>query len=72
MAGTVGGRLETFNPDLESVTVYLERMELYFSANKVKCEKQAHVLLNLLSREIYMLLRNLVSPVKPARRAWTS
>ena len=69
MAGAIGGRLEAFNPDLESVTVYLERVELYFSANEVKREKQVPVFLNLLGRETYALLRNLVSPVKPADKS---
>ena len=48
MAGVVGGRLEAFNPDLESVKVYLERVKLYFSANEVKHENQVPVFLNLL------------------------
>ena len=69
MAGAVGGRLEAFNPDLESITVYLERVELYFCANEVKREKQVPVFLNLLGRETYALLRNLVSPVKPAEKS---
>ena len=65
MAGAVGGRLEAFNPDLESVTVYLEHVELYISANEVKREKQVPVFLNLLGQETYALLQNLVSPMKP-------
>ena len=28
MAGAVGGRLEAFNPDLESVTVYVARVDI--------------------------------------------
>ena len=65
MAGAISGRLEAFNPDLESVTVYLERVELYFSANEVKREKQVPVFLNVLGRETYALLRNL----KPAEKS---
>ena len=68
MAGAGGGRLETFKPDLESVTVYLERVELYFCANEVKHEKQIPVFLNLLRRVTYALLQNLVLPVKPAEK----
>ena len=69
MAGAVSRGLEDFNPDLELVTVYLEHMELYFSANKVKREKQVHVFLNLLGRETYTLLQNLISPVKPVEKS---
>ena len=49
--------------------MYLERVELYFSVNEVKREKQVPVFLNLLGRETYALLRNLVSPVKPAEKS---
>ena len=69
MAGAVGGKLEACNPDLESVTVYLERVKLYFSANEVKREKRVPVFLNLLGRETYTLLQNLVLPIKPAEKS---
>ena len=32
--------LEAFNEDNESITQYLERVELYFEANGIQAEKQ--------------------------------
>ena len=69
MVGAVGWRLKTFIPDLESVTVYLEHMELYFSTNKVKRKILVFVFLNLLGRETSALLQNLVLPVKPTEKS---
>ena len=43
MAGAVSGRLEASNLDVELITVYLESVELYFSVNEVKREKQVSV-----------------------------
>ena len=65
MAGVAVGRMEQFNPDAESITVYLECVELYFTANEVKCKKQVAMFFNLIRRETYSLLRNLISPAKP-------
>ena len=50
--------------------MYLERVELYFSANKVKHEKQVPVFLNLLSWKAYALLWLVqVSPMKLAEKS---
>ena len=43
MAGVAVGCLEAFNEDNESITQYLERVELYFKANGTKAEKQRAV-----------------------------
>ena len=39
----------------------------YFAANEVKCKKQVAVFFNLIGRETYSLLRNLISPAKPVK-----
>ena len=40
MAGVAVECLEAFNEDNESITQYLERVELYFEANGIQAEKQ--------------------------------
>ena len=47
MAGAISGRLEPFDPDVESIVVYLERVELYFEANEIKAGKRVVVFLNV-------------------------
>lgn len=59
------GRLELCHPNTGSIIVYLEHMELYFSANSVPEEKEVPVFLNLIGRSTYSLLRNLLAPTKP-------
>ena len=53
MAGAVGGRLETFNSHLESVTVYLERVELYFLHEQSEAGEVGSRFFNLLGRKTY-------------------
>lgn len=50
MAAATVGRMEPFDPDNESIVVYLERMQLYFEANRIKAEKQVPVFLNIISQ----------------------
>ena len=40
------GKLEAFDPDTDSITVYLERVEIYFAANSIPGEKRVAVLLS--------------------------
>ena len=68
MAGAIAGRLEPFDPEVESIVVYLERVELYFAANEIKADKRVPVFLNLIGRENYSLLRSILSPQKPAEQ----
>ena len=56
MAGVMAGRLEPFDPEVESIVVYLERVELYFAANEIKADKRVPVFLNVIGRENYSLL----------------
>ena len=55
MAGAIAGHLEPFDSEVESIVVYLEWVELYFTANKIKADKRVPVFLNLIGRENYSL-----------------
>ena len=62
MAELTVSRLESFDPDNESIVNYLEQMQLYFEANGIKAKNQVPVFLNIISRKNYGLLRNLLAP----------
>ena len=60
------GKMESFDPDNGSITVYLEQMELYLAANSMLESKQVPVLLNLIGCNTYKLLRNFLAQNKQA------
>ena len=64
MATTYYGKIEEFQPENESISAYLERIELYFSANAVEEGKQVAVFLSVIGAKTYTLLRNLLAPTK--------
>ena len=66
MATGMIGAVGEFNPDQESVTTYLERMDLYFSANGVAEGKRVAAFLSIAGRETYKRLVDLFTPDKPA------
>ena len=59
------GRLEEFNPRKETISSYLERIELYFMANEIADKKQVAVFLSVIGGQMYTLLKNLLAPDKP-------
>ena len=62
------GRIDTFNPDCESIEAYLERIDLYFAANNVPDDRKVAIFLSVLGGKTYTLLRNLLAPQKPSER----
>ena len=59
------GRLEEFSPEKETISNYLERVEIFFLANSIADGKKVAVFLSVVGGNIYALLRNLLSPAKP-------
>ena len=68
MAAGIIGTVGEFNPDQESMTTYLERMELYFAANEIKDGTQVAAFLTMIGRETYKRLVDLFAPEKPATK----
>ena len=71
MATTYYGKIEEFQLENESISGYLERIELYFSANAVEEGKQVAVFLSMIGAKTYSLLRNLLAPTKPKEASLT-
>eukprot|EP00731_Ephydatia_muelleri_P039008 Em1040g1a len=54
--------IQEFDPNVEGISSYLERMGLYFVANKIESERQVAVFLSLIGGKNYALLRDLLLP----------
>ena len=59
------GSLSAFDPSQESISAYIERVEVFFAANDVKEEKRVAVFLSVVGAPTFSLLRNLLAPEKP-------
>ena len=57
--------MQEFNPANESVTAYLERFQLFVTANAIEDDKLVPTLLIVVGSEHYSLLRGLISPQLP-------
>ena len=56
------GQMQEFNPENETVTAYLERFQLFVSANGIEEGKLVPTLLTVVGSTHYSLIRGLVSP----------
>ena len=64
------GCLKEFEPDSDSIKAYLERVELYFSANGIAANKQVPILLSSIGASTYALLSDLVAPQPPSAKSF--
>ena len=64
------GRMQEFYPDKETVTAYLERFQMFVSANSIETDKVVPTLLTVLGSTHYTLLRGLVSPELPKDKSY--
>ena len=70
MAAQQLGRMQEFEPDTESISAYLERLQMFFEANDIAAEKKVSVLLTVIGRQNFSLLRNLVAPESPKDKSF--
>ena len=68
MAVSFLGRIDEFHSENESIAAYLERVELFFTANEVADGKRVPVFLNRIGGKTNSLLRNLLAPEKPSTK----
>ena len=62
MATVAVGHIEEFRLDVEHITTFLERMELYFIANDIADAKKAAVLLTCIGGKRYRIVKSLLAP----------
>lgn len=66
MASSLLGALSVFDPKISSYTVFSERLTQFFIANEITSDdRKKAILLNTLSEDCYVLLRNLCVPKTP-------
>ncbi|XP_037561282.1 uncharacterized protein LOC119440448 [Dermacentor silvarum] len=63
---TVVGKLLEFDSNSGSLDVFVERFELYTSANEVAEAKKLHLFLSAIGEEAYVTLRSLLLPKTPS------
>ena len=71
MATRTFGQIAEFRPESETITAYLERTKLFFTANDVPEEKQVSVLLSVIGGKTYALLRSLLAPTLPQDKTYS-
>ena len=64
------GHIDQFRLENESIEAYLERVNIYFKANKISDEKKLSIFLSVVGGKIYSLLRDLLAPVKPKAKSF--
>ena len=69
-ARTSIGQIQEFNHDSESFAAYVERVELFFTANDIPAEKKVPVFLSVVGGTTYGLLRNLLAPASPKDKSF--
>ena len=60
MAATIG-IIQEFDGEVEPVTAYLERVQLFMHANTIANEKKVAVFLSLIGSKAYGVLRNIAN-----------
>ena len=64
------GTVEPFDPKDGDFSEYVERLEQYFLANTVADAKKVAILLTVIGKETYSLLRSLVAPTQPKDKSY--
>ena len=64
------GSIQEFQPEVETIDSYLERVEVFTLANGIKEEKRVAILLSEIGGKVYGLLRNLVAPATVSAQSY--
>lgn len=63
-------KFDTYDPNKEAWENYLERLELWFRANKIDTKEHSIHLLTLIGKDTYGVLKNLTAPAKPSDKTY--
>ena len=64
------GHIDEFRAEDESIEAYLERIDIYFRANKISDKKKVSIFLSMLGGKTYSVLRDLLAPAKPREKSF--
>ena len=67
---TTIGKIESFDEAQEKWETYVERVEQFFLANNIDDDHKVPTLLSLIGGKTYALLRDLLTPEKPATKSF--
>ena len=67
---TTIGKIESFDEAQEKWETYVERVEQFFLANNIDDHHKVPTLLSLIGGKTYALLRDLLTPEKPATKSF--
>ena len=66
MAAPLLGHIEEFDRQKGDWSLYVERLENFFTANKItEADRKRDIFLTVIGEHTYKVLRSLLSPVKP-------
>ena len=63
-------KIESFDETQEKWETYVERVAQFFLANNINDNHQVPTLLSLIGSKMYALLRDLLTPEKPATKSF--
>ena len=58
------GQISEFQPELESIETYKQRVKMFLQANEVATEKEVPIFLSIISASNFALLTGLLAPVE--------
>ena len=64
------GHIEEFEPGKDDIETYLERVDLYFSANAIADDRKVALFLTVMGPKSYNVLSNLLAPEKPKSKTF--
>ena len=64
------GQVREYQLECESISAYLECVQLFFQANDIGEAKHIAVLLSVIGGKTYSLLRSLLAPAKPQEKSF--